>query len=94
MNGDNNSAANKSSEDDVCDNKYNKQKHEYSNVTSNMRMLTQQSSLVAPSEVHISISPSLKAEPVLTPNGRFLYHAYCSLILCNLAKNTFFLYFI
>lgn len=36
-----------------------------------IRMLTQQPSLVAPSEVHISISPSLKAEPVLTPIGKY-----------------------
>lgn len=70
MNGDNSGHTNKSSEDDVCDSKLNKQKHEYSNVTNSMRMLTQQSSLVAPSEVHVSISPSLKAEPVLTPNGK------------------------
>lgn len=95
VNGDNSSAANKSPEDDVCDNKFNKQKHEYSNVTSNMRMLTQQSSLVAPSEVLISISPSLKAEPVLTPNGRFLCHASItgSIIMSILAKKTIFCIF-
>ena len=44
-------------------------KREYSNNSNNTRTLTQQSSLVAPSEVHISCSPSLTAEPVLTPNG-------------------------
>lgn len=59
------------SEEDVCDNKANKQKSEhYSNNSNNTRTLTQQSSLVAPSEVHISISPALTAEPVLTLNGK------------------------
>lgn len=58
------------SESDVCDNKSVKQKSEiYSNNSNNTRTLTQQSSLVAPSEVHVSISPALTAEPVLTPNG-------------------------
>lgn len=62
------------SEEDVCDNnKANKQKSEhYSNNSNNTRTLTQQSSLVAPSEVHISISPALTAEPVLTLNGKII----------------------
>lgn len=34
------------------------------------RTLTQQSSLVAPNEVQISISPALRAEPVLTQAGK------------------------
>lgn len=60
----------KSNENDVCDSKANKHKTaQYSNNSNNTRTLTQQSSLVAPSEVHISISPALTAEPVLTPNG-------------------------
>lgn len=42
---------------------------DFSNNSNNTRTLTQQSSLVAPSEVHISVSPALTAEPVLTPNG-------------------------
>lgn len=60
------------SEDDVCDKAAaNKTKSEvYSNNSNNTRTLTQQSSLVAPSEVHVSISPALTAEPVLTPNGK------------------------
>lgn len=58
------------SEEDVCDNKLNSKKSEhYSNNSNNTRTLTQQSSLVAPSEVHVSISPALTAKPVLTPNG-------------------------
>lgn len=59
------------SEDDVCDNKSNKHETEhYSNNSNNTRTLTQQSSLVAPSEVHVSISPALTAKPVLTPKGK------------------------
>lgn len=59
------------SEEDVCDNKANSKKSEhYSNNSNNTRTLTQQSSLVAPSEVHVSISPALTAKPVLTPNGK------------------------
>lgn len=42
---------------------------DFSNNSNNTRTLTQQSSLVAPTEVHISVSPALTAEPVLTPNG-------------------------
>ncbi|XP_055694240.1 rho guanine nucleotide exchange factor 12 isoform X7 [Lutzomyia longipalpis] len=41
----------------------------YSNSCST-RTLTQQCSLVAPSEVQITVSPSLTAEPVLTPAER------------------------
>lgn len=46
----------------------------YSNSTtsSSTRTLTQQSSLVAPSEICVSISPSLTAEPVVTPSGKLL----------------------
>lgn len=66
----NGSAIGKSSEDDAIDSKSNKLiSGQYSNNSNNTRTLTQQSSLVAPSEVHISISPALTAEPVLTPNG-------------------------
>lgn len=43
---------------------------DFSNNSNNTRTLTQQSSLVAPTEVHISVSPALTAEPVLTPNGK------------------------
>lgn len=73
------------SEEDVCDNKANKQKSEpYSNNSNNTRTLTQQSSLVAPSEVHISISPALTAEPVLTLNGKLLLLNYqCHYLLKN-----------
>lgn len=72
VNGSGNRATVKS-EEDVCDNKSNKHKSElYSNNSNNTRTLTQQSSLVAPSEVHVSISPALTAEPVLTPNGKLL----------------------
>lgn len=64
----------KPNENDVCDSKANRHKlAQYSNNSNNTRTLTQQSSLVAPSEVHISISPALTAEPVLTPNGNRLY---------------------
>lgn len=47
----------------------------YSNSTNSniTRTLTQQSSLVAPSEISISISPSLTAEPVVTPSGKILW---------------------
>lgn len=58
---------------DVCDSKTNQQNNDaevYSNNSNSTRTLTQQSSLVAPSEVHVSISPALTAEPVLTPNGK------------------------
>lgn len=51
----------------------NTQKVECSNNSNNTRTLTQQSSLVAPSEVQISVSPSLTAEPVLTLNGMYLH---------------------
>lgn len=51
--------------DDVVD-----RKREYSNNSNNTRTLTQQSSLVPPSEVQISVSPAMTAEPVLTPNGK------------------------
>lgn len=44
---------------------------EYSNNSNNTRTLTQQCSLVAPSEVQVSVSPALTAEPVLTPSGKF-----------------------
>lgn len=44
---------------------------EYSNNSNNTRTLTQQCSLVAPSEVQVSVSPALTAEPVLTPSGNF-----------------------
>lgn len=37
--------------------------------SSGTRILTQQSSLIDPSEVQISVSPVLTAEPVLTPQG-------------------------
>lgn len=58
------------SDEDVCDNKLNSKKSEpYSTNSNNTRTLTQQSSLVAPSEVHVSINPALTAKPVLTPNG-------------------------
>lgn len=56
----------------MCD-KANKQKSELcAHNWNNTRTLTQQSSLVAPSEVHVSMSPALTAEPVLTPNGNEL----------------------
>lgn len=59
----------KLAEEDVCD-KSNRKSEVYSNNSNNTRTLTQQSSLVAPSEVHVSINPALTAEPVLTPNGK------------------------
>lgn len=46
-------------------------RREYSNNSNNTRTLTQQSSLVAPSEVQVSVSPALTAEPVLTLTGNF-----------------------
>lgn len=73
------------SEEDVCDNKLNSKKSEhYSNNSNNTRTLTQQSSLVAPSEVHVSISPALTAKPVLTPNG--MYYTYEQKILHFILK--------
>lgn len=85
INGNSARATIKSEDGDVCDNTKtttagNKQKSDtYSNQT---RTLTQQSSLVAPSEVHISISPALTAEPVLTLNGNFeldfIFESPCS----------------
>lgn len=68
VNGSGARAAVKLAEEDVCD-KSNRKSEVYSNNSNNTRTLTQQSSLVAPSEVHVSISPALTAEPVLTPNG-------------------------
>lgn len=41
----------------------------FSNNSNSTRTLTQQSSLVAPSEVQISVNPALTAEPVFTPTG-------------------------
>lgn len=45
----------------------------YSNSTNSniTRTLTQQSSLVSPSEISVSISPTLTAEPVITPGGKY-----------------------
>lgn len=40
--------------------------------SSGTRILTQQSSLIDPSEVQISVSPVLTAEPVLTPQGEWI----------------------
>ncbi|XP_055531941.1 uncharacterized protein LOC129722502 isoform X2 [Wyeomyia smithii] len=37
---------------------------------SNTRTLTQQCSLVAPSEIHVSVSNTLTAEPILTPSEK------------------------
>lgn len=68
VNGSGTRAAVKLAEEDVCD-KSNRKSEVYSNNSNNTRTLTQQSSLVAPSEVLVSISPALTAEPVLTPNG-------------------------
>lgn len=42
------------------------------NNVNSTRTLTQQSSLVAPSEVQISVNPALTAEPVFTPTGKYL----------------------
>ncbi|XP_055318841.1 uncharacterized protein LOC129576874 isoform X6 [Sitodiplosis mosellana] len=69
VNGSGARASVKLAEEDVCD-KSNRKSEVYSNNSNNTRTLTQQSSLVAPSEVHVSISPALTAEPVLTPNER------------------------
>lgn len=41
--------------------------------SSGTRILTQQSSLIDPSEVQISVSPVLTAEPVLTPQGKSIF---------------------
>lgn len=68
MNGSSSAKASGKSDEDVCD-KANKKSEVYFNNSNNTRTLTQLSSLVAPSEVHVSISPALTAEPVLTPNG-------------------------
>lgn len=50
--------------------------------SSGTRILTQQQSLIDPSEVQISVSPVLTAEPVLTPQGEcgffFLYFNFGS----------------
>lgn len=70
----------------------------YSNSTNSnvTRTLTQQSSLVAPSEISISISPSLTAEPVVTPSGKLsirsrfcvwlLIILYCCFVLERLQR--------
>lgn len=63
----------KNRDDDISDDVVDVQqlrKREYSNNSNNTRTLTQQSSLVPPSEVQISVSPAMTAEPVLTPNGK------------------------
>lgn len=41
-----------------------------SNNKNNTRTLTQQSSLVAPTEVQINVNAALTAEPVLTQAGK------------------------
>uniref|UniRef100_A0A1B0CLQ4 Guanine nucleotide exchange factor n=1 Tax=Lutzomyia longipalpis TaxID=7200 RepID=A0A1B0CLQ4_LUTLO len=56
-------------EDDDADEGKKEKFNGYSNSCST-RTLTQQCSLVAPSEVQITVSPSLTAEPVLTPAER------------------------
>lgn len=40
-------------------------------AVNNTRTLTQQCSLVAPGEIHVSVSSALTAEPVLTPSGKY-----------------------
>lgn len=56
----------------------------FSNNSNSTRTLTQQSSLVAPSEVHISVNPALTAEPVFTPTGNYAMIDY--FILMDLSK--------
>lgn len=73
------------SEEDVCDKaaaaSANKTKSEvYSNNSNNTRILTQQSSLIAPNEVLVSVSPALTAEPVLTPNGKLKSYPIAALV--------------
>lgn len=46
---------------------------EYSNNSNNTRTLTQQCSLVAPSEVQVSVSPALTADSVITASGLFFF---------------------
>lgn len=48
----------------------------FSNNSNSTRTLTQQSSLVAPSEVQISVNPALTAEPVFTPTGTDLFQIF------------------
>lgn len=77
----NRDSANEDEEGDVSDQEENeeekrteeedglKQKFNGYSSSCNTRTLTQQCSLVAPSEVQVTVSPSLTAEPVLTPAG-------------------------
>ncbi|XP_055706174.1 rho guanine nucleotide exchange factor 12 isoform X6 [Phlebotomus papatasi] len=78
----NRESANEDEEGDVSDQEENeeekrtededglKQKFNGYSSSCNTRTLTQQCSLVAPSEVQVTVSPSLTAEPVLTPAER------------------------
>lgn len=54
---------------DTMDDDEEEVKVRHRKYSSGTRILTQQSSLIDPSEVQISVSPVLTAEPVLTPQG-------------------------
>lgn len=58
----------------------------FSNHSNSTRTLTQQSSLVAPSEVQISVNPALTAEPVFTPTGTNLIFIDVFLKICDVPQ--------
>lgn len=55
---------------DTVDDDEEEVKVRHRKYSSGTRILTQQSSLIDPSEVQVSVSPVLTAEPVLTPQGK------------------------
>lgn len=56
---------------DEADEQGGQQQRGRGGVVNNTRTLTQQCSLVAPGEIHVSVSSALTAEPVLTPSGKY-----------------------
>ncbi|XP_021709517.1 uncharacterized protein LOC5577203 isoform X4 [Aedes aegypti] len=55
---------------DEADEQGGQQQRGRGGVVNNTRTLTQQCSLVAPGEIHVSVSSALTAEPVLTPSEK------------------------
>uniref|UniRef100_A0A453YJZ9 Guanine nucleotide exchange factor n=1 Tax=Anopheles arabiensis TaxID=7173 RepID=A0A453YJZ9_ANOAR len=54
-------------QDDEDDERYTRGQSGRQGSSNNTRTITQQCSLVAPSEIHVSVSATLTAEPILTP---------------------------
>lgn len=57
-------------DDDEYDDDDNVNYHNRESNSNNTRTITQQCSLIAPTEIQISVNATLTAEPVLTTNGK------------------------